>query len=63
MHKFIEEEKIADVNNVFADTFGPASNTHWENEKAIFTSEKLDKSDKMIDVENNLTISNAKYYE
>ena len=32
-------------------------------QKAIFTSEKLDKSDDLVDAVKNLTINDAKYYE
>ena len=60
---FIEEESISDANNVNADTFSHASNTQRENVNAIFTSEKLDKSDDLIEAVNILTINNSKYYE
>ena len=54
---------MVDVNNVTADRFSYASNTQRENANAIFTSEKLDKLDALVDAVNNLTINNAKYYE
>ena len=45
------------------DTFSHTSNTQRENTNAIFTSEKLDKSDKLADALNDLTINDTKYYE
>ena len=51
-----------DANNVASDTFSHASNTKRDNANAIFTSEKLDKSDELVDAVNNLTINYAKYY-
>ena len=54
---------MMDANNVTADTFIHASSAHRENTNVIFTSEKLDKSDKIIDAVNNLTINYYKYYE
>ena len=59
----MEDKLIADANNVTSDTFSHASNTQREDENAIFTSEKIDKSDKLVDAVNNLTIDDAKYYE
>ena len=58
----MEEESITDDNNVTVDTFSQSS-AHRENLNAIFTSEKLDKSDELVDKVINLTINNAKYYE
>ena len=37
-----------DANNVTADTFSHASSVQIENTKAFFTSEKIDKSDKLV---------------
>ena len=54
---------MADVNNVTADTFSHTFNTQRENVNAIFTSEKLDKSDDLVHIVNNLTINDARYYE
>ena len=51
------------VNNVTADTFSHVSNTQTEKANAIFTSEKLDKYDELIDAVNNLTINDTEYYE
>ena len=45
------------------DTFSHTYNTQRENANAIFTGEKLDKSDELVDSVKNLTINNAKYYE
>ena len=52
-----------DTNNVTKDIFVHTSNTQRENANAIFTSEKLDKLDELVDAVNNLTINDAKYYE
>ena len=46
--EFIEEESIADANNVTADTFSHTSNTQREDFNATFTSDNLDKSDKLV---------------
>ena len=59
----MEEESISDVNNVTSDTFSHTPNTQRENANVIFTSEKLDKLDELVDAVNNLTINDAKYYE
>ena len=59
----MEEESISYSNNVTADTFSHMPNTQRENVNAIFTSEKLDKSDDLADALKYLTISNAVYYE
>ena len=45
------------------DTFSHISNTQRENANVIFTSDKLDKSEDLVDAEKNLTINNTKYYE
>ena len=45
------------------DTFSHTSNTQRENTNAMFTSEKLDKSDELVDAVSNLTIYNFNYYE
>ena len=59
----MEEESIADTNNVTADTYIHTPNTKIENANAIFTSEKLDKLDDLEDALKDLTINDAKYYE
>ena len=56
-------ESILDANNVTADTFSHTSNSQKDNANAIFTSEKLDKSDELEDALKDLTINNAEYYE
>ena len=63
IRKFIKEELIADSNNVTVDTFSHASNTQRENENAIFTSEKLDKLNGLVDAVKELTINYSKCYE
>ena len=45
------------------DTFRHTPNTQKDNANAIFTSEKLDKSDELIDAVNNLKINDAEYYQ
>ena len=52
-----------DANNATADNFSHTPNTQRENANAIFTSEKLDKSDELADTLENLTINDTKYYE
>ena len=59
----MEEESIADSNNVTADTFSHTSNKERKNAIAIFTSEKLDKLDEKVDAVKKLKINNSKYYE
>ena len=59
MHKTIEEESIADDNNLSVDTFIHTSNTKRENVNAIFTSEKLDKLDKLANALKDFTMNNA----
>ena len=59
----MEEESILDANNVPAETFSHSSNTQRENANTIFTSEKLDKWNKLADTLEDLSINGAKYYE
>ena len=63
IRKFMEEESIMDANNVTGDTISHASSAYRGNTNTIFTSEKIDKSDKIVDSVKNLTINNAKYYK
>ena len=49
-----EEESITDANNVTADAFSHSSSSQRENLNAIFTSEKLEKLDKLVNAINNL---------
>ena len=52
-----------DASNVTVDTLLNTSNTQRENTNAIFTGEKLDKSDNLLEAVNNLTINDAEYHE
>ena len=56
-----EEELKTDANNVFTDAFIHASSSQRENMDLIFTSEKLDKLDELVNTINNLTIDNCGY--
>ena len=50
MIKYEEESiTITDANNITADVFIHAYSSHRENLDTIFTSEKLEKSDKLVD--------------
>ena len=62
IYKVVEYESISDFNNLTADTFSHASNTQRENSNAIFTSEKLDNPNELLDTENKLTINDSKYH-
>ena len=59
----MEEESITDAGNVTVYTPSHAYNSLRKNANKIFTSEKLDKSDELLDIVKNLTINDAKYYE
>ena len=59
----MEESSITYANNFIADTFSHASSAQRNNANAIFTSEKLDKSDELVDAVKNLIINDAEYYE
>ena len=59
----MEEESIVYSNNVTKNIFGHASNTQRENVNSIFTSDKLEKSDELVDAVKNLTINDAGYYK
>ena len=59
IRKVVEEESISDANNVTTDTFGHMYNTQRENVNAIFTSEKLDKLDKLENALKDFTMNNA----
>ena len=61
--KIMEQKSIADANNVTADTFIHTSNTQRDNANTIFTNEKLDKSDELVDAVKKFTINDSKYYE
>ena len=62
MQTVMGEESISDANIVMADTFSNKSNTQKENTNSIFTSDKLDKSDKLVDAVKYLTTNESKYY-
>ena len=51
------------ANNVTTDILSYTFNAQKENLNAIFTSEKLDKLDELIDAVNYLTINDARYYK
>ena len=59
----MEEESIVDANNVTVDIFSHTSNTQRDNANTIFTNEKLDKSDELVDAVKKFTINDSKYYE
>ena len=50
------------AHNANADTFSRTSNTQRENRNAIFTSEKLEKLDKLANTLKDFTINYAEYY-
>ena len=56
-----EEGAIIDANIVTAYTFGHASSSQRENLNAIFTSEKLEKSDELVNIVKNMTKNEAGY--
>ena len=68
INKLTAEEELDSHNitsyshNVIADTFSQTSNTQIENANAILTSEDLNKSDKLVETLEDLTINDAEYY-
>ena len=54
-----EEKSKTDTNNITADAFSHASSSQREHADAIFTSEKIDKTDNLVDAINNLKINDA----
>ena len=56
-----EEESIMDANNVTADVFSHASSSKRENVDLIFTCEKLDNTDELVNTINGLIINDAVY--
>ena len=62
VHNITDKESKSDANNVTADTSSHTLNTQRYNANAIFTSEKLDKSDELADTLKYLTINDAEYY-
>ena len=59
----MEEKSIIYANTITMDISSHASNAQRENSNAIFTSEKLDKSDELVDAVKILTINDTRYYE
>ena len=59
----MEEGSLTDAKTVTADTFSHASSAQRENVNAIFTSEKLEKLDELVESVKNLTINDTKYYD
>ena len=55
-----EEEAITDDNNVTAYAFSHASSSNRENSNTIFTTDKLEKLDELVDAIDNLTINDAR---
>ena len=68
IHKVIAEEELdanninLDACNVTEDTFSQTSNTQRDNANAILTSEKLDKSDDLVETLKELTFNYDGYY-
>ena len=56
-----EEESITDANTVTADAFSHTSSSQRENVDAVFTIEKLYKSENLVNTINDLTINDAGY--
>ena len=56
-----EEESLTDANNVTTAAFSCAPSSRRGNVGAIFTSERLDKSDKLVNPINNLKIKDKVY--
>ena len=59
----MEEESVTDANTVNADTFSHVYTAYIKIKKKIFTIDKLDKSDELVDAVKNLTIKDVEYYE
>ena len=56
-----EEKSIMNADNITADAFSYAPSSQREKPNAIFTSDKLEKSDKLDDTIDNLKINDAGY--
>ena len=54
-----EEESLMGSNNVNFDAFSHASISQRENLNVIFTSEKLEKSENLVNAVKNMTINDA----
>ena len=50
-----------DANNVIVDTFSHEYSSQIENFNAVVTSEKLEKSDDLVDAAKNMKINNIGY--
>ena len=50
-----------DPNNVTADSFSLTSSSQRENSNVIFTSEKLEKLDELVNAVKNMTINGVRY--
>ena len=57
----MKEKSIQGDNNVAADTFSHTSNKKRENANAIFTSQKLEKSDELFNAVKNMTKKDSGY--
>ena len=56
-----EEGEITDANNVTNDTWSLVSSSQRENLNAMFTSEKLEKSDELVDAVKNMKMNDVGY--
>ena len=56
-----EEESITGANNVTADAFTHVLSSQRDNSDTIFTHEKLDESENLVNAINNLTINTSGY--
>ena len=56
-----EQESITGANNVTSDAFSHTFSSQKENADTVFTSEKLNKLDKIVNAINNLTINYTLY--
>ena len=59
----MEVESLMDANNITADTFSHVYSSKRENTNMVFTTEELEKLEKLVGAVNNLTINDAKYNE
>ena len=56
-----KEGEITDANNVTNDTWSLVSSSQRENLNAMFTSEKLEKSDELVDAVKNMKMNDVGY--
>ena len=59
----MEVESLTDANNITADAFSHVYSSKRENTNMVFTTEELEKLEKLVGAVNNLTINDAKYNE